>query len=94
MPIWLELGQLPVEAAGSGHSFTDGINPTRPAGSTVCTLEMFWLPSARARLNVKFVNAPALLVDWAVDWLSEKGIVAGQPVAANGVAGVNGAPPV
>ena len=40
MPIWLGAAQLPVAAAGSPHSVTEGINPTRPAGSTVCTLEV------------------------------------------------------
>src|ERR1700744_1024397 len=51
---------------------------------------MFWLPSARERLNVKFVNAPALLLESWVLWPSANGTGFGHPLVVNGDEPANG----
>ena len=94
VPIWLVDAHDPAAACGSPQSVTDGISPTRPAGSVVCTLPRFWLPSARLRLKLKEVNAPPLLVLSEVAWATENGTAAGQPVVTNGVDAENAARPV
>jgi hypothetical protein len=59
-PIWLEEGQVPWPACGSGHCVTVGIRPTRPGGRMVCSELTYCWPSGRSKPNVKELLPPAL----------------------------------
>src|SRR5580704_11055974 len=74
VPISLADGHAPAFACGSGHSVTEGIAPSSPGGSVVCTCERYCCPSARARSSAKGLYAPALDgLCGGVLWTSEKG---------------------
>ncbi len=75
VPIWLVAGQAAVSlyAAASWQRSAIEILPTRPGGSSVLTELTYCSPSLRARLNVKFVLAPALPLLFWVDWAGLNG---------------------